>query len=43
MRGLKRVDVIYNHVADEWLDSLVFKKGSTEGVPGSCIACGAAR
>jgi uncharacterized circularly permuted ATP-grasp superfamily protein/uncharacterized alpha-E superfamily protein len=34
VRGLKRVDVIYNHVADERLDSLVFKKGSTEGVPG---------
>jgi uncharacterized circularly permuted ATP-grasp superfamily protein/uncharacterized alpha-E superfamily protein len=34
VRGLKRVDVIYNHVADEQLDSLVFKKGSTEGVPG---------
>jgi uncharacterized circularly permuted ATP-grasp superfamily protein/uncharacterized alpha-E superfamily protein len=34
VRGLKRVDVIFNHVADERLDSLVFKKGSTEGVPG---------
>lgn len=34
VRGLKRVDVIYNHVADDRLDSLVFKKGSTEGVPG---------
>jgi uncharacterized circularly permuted ATP-grasp superfamily protein/uncharacterized alpha-E superfamily protein len=34
VRGLKRVDVIFNHVSDEKLDSLVFKKGSTEGVPG---------
>jgi uncharacterized circularly permuted ATP-grasp superfamily protein/uncharacterized alpha-E superfamily protein len=34
VRGLKRVDVIYNHVADDHLDPLVFKKGSTEGVPG---------
>jgi len=34
VRGLKRVDVIYNQVADERLDSLVFRKGSTEGVPG---------
>jgi uncharacterized circularly permuted ATP-grasp superfamily protein/uncharacterized alpha-E superfamily protein len=34
VRGLKRVDVIFNHVMDERLDSLVFKKGSTEGVPG---------
>jgi uncharacterized circularly permuted ATP-grasp superfamily protein/uncharacterized alpha-E superfamily protein len=34
VRGLTRVDVIYNHVMDERLDSLVFKKGSTEGVPG---------
>jgi uncharacterized circularly permuted ATP-grasp superfamily protein/uncharacterized alpha-E superfamily protein len=34
VRGLKRVDVVYNHVADERLDSLVFRKGSTEGVPG---------
>ena len=34
VRGLKRVDVIFNHVDDERLDSLVFRKGSTEGVPG---------
>ncbi len=34
VRGLKRVDVVFNHVADERLDSLVFKKGTTEGVPG---------
>ena len=34
VRGLKRVDVIYNHVTDDRLDSLVFRKGSTEGVPG---------
>ncbi len=34
VRGLKRVDVIYNQVADDWLDPLVFKKGSILGVPG---------
>jgi len=34
VRGLKRVDVIYNQVTDDRLDSLVFKKGSMEGVPG---------
>jgi uncharacterized circularly permuted ATP-grasp superfamily protein/uncharacterized alpha-E superfamily protein len=34
VRGLKRVDVIFNQVADSRLDSLVFKKGSTEGVSG---------
>jgi uncharacterized circularly permuted ATP-grasp superfamily protein/uncharacterized alpha-E superfamily protein len=34
VRGLKRVDVIFNHVSDERLDPLVFKKGSTEGIPG---------
>jgi len=34
VRGLKRVDAIYNHVTDERLDSLVFRKGSTGGVPG---------
>jgi len=34
VRGLKRVDVIYNQIADEWLDPLVFKKGSHLGVPG---------
>ena len=34
VRGLKRVDSIYNHVTDDRLDSLVFRKGSTGGVPG---------
>lgn len=34
VRGLKRVDVIYNHVADQLLDPLVSRKGSDEGVPG---------
>jgi uncharacterized circularly permuted ATP-grasp superfamily protein/uncharacterized alpha-E superfamily protein len=34
VRGLKRVDIIYNHVPDARLDSLVFRKGSMEGVPG---------
>ena len=34
VRGLKRVDAIYNHVTDDRLDSLVFRKGSTGGVPG---------
>jgi uncharacterized circularly permuted ATP-grasp superfamily protein/uncharacterized alpha-E superfamily protein len=45
VRGLKRVDVIYNHVADERLDSLVFKKGTTEGVPGivHCLRRGTVR
>lgn len=45
VRGLKRVDVIYNHVIDERLDSLVFKKGSTEGVPGivHCLRRGTIR
>jgi uncharacterized circularly permuted ATP-grasp superfamily protein/uncharacterized alpha-E superfamily protein len=45
VRGLKRVDVIYNHVADERLDSLVFRKGSTEGVPGivHCLRRGTVR
>jgi uncharacterized circularly permuted ATP-grasp superfamily protein/uncharacterized alpha-E superfamily protein len=45
VRGLKRVDVIYNHVSDERLDSLVFKKGTTEGVPGivHCLRRGTVR
>ncbi len=34
VRGLKRVDVIFNHIADEWLDPLVFKRSSMVGVPG---------
>jgi uncharacterized circularly permuted ATP-grasp superfamily protein/uncharacterized alpha-E superfamily protein len=42
VRGLKRVDTIYNHVTDERLDSLVFRKGSTGGVPGivNCLRRG---
>ncbi len=42
VRGLKRVDVIYNQVTDTWLDPLVFKKGSSLGVPGlvHCIRRG---
>jgi uncharacterized circularly permuted ATP-grasp superfamily protein/uncharacterized alpha-E superfamily protein len=34
VRGLDRVEVIYNHVPDEWLDPLVFRGGSLLGVPG---------
>ncbi|MHA3769974.1 circularly permuted type 2 ATP-grasp protein [Verrucomicrobiota bacterium sgz303538] len=34
VRGLKRVDVIYNRVPDAWLDPLVLRKGSHLGVPG---------
>jgi len=34
VQGLKRVDVIYNRVADAWLDPLVFRNGSVLGVPG---------
>ncbi len=34
VRGLKRVDVIYNRVADAWLDPLVFRRDSMLGVPG---------
>jgi uncharacterized alpha-E superfamily protein len=34
VRGLKRVDVIYNQVPDPWLDPLVLKKNSHLGVPG---------
>src|SRR5581483_7582869 len=42
VRGLKRVDVIYNQVPDLWLDPLVFKKGSHLGVPGlvHCVRTG---
>lgn len=34
VRGLERVEVIYNRVADPWLDPLVFRKDSMLGVPG---------
>ncbi len=34
VRGLERVDVIYNCVPDAWLDPLVFRRDSTLGVPG---------
>ena len=33
-RGLKRVDVIYRRVADEFLDPVVFRQDSLLGVPG---------
>jgi uncharacterized circularly permuted ATP-grasp superfamily protein/uncharacterized alpha-E superfamily protein len=34
VRGLERVDVIYNRVADAWVDPLVFRSESRLGVPG---------
>ena len=34
VRGLERVEVIYNRVADAWLDPLVFRPESALGVPG---------
>ncbi len=34
VRGLERVDVIFNRVADAWLDPLVFRPESMIGVPG---------
>ena len=34
VRGLERVEVIYNRVADAWLDPLVFRRDSMLGVPG---------
>src|ERR1700726_2336005 len=34
IRGLKRVDVIYRRVDDEFLDSLAFRSNSLLGVPG---------
>ncbi len=42
VRGLKRVDVVFNRVPDVWLDPLVLRKGSTLGVPGlvHCIRRG---
>ncbi len=42
VRGLRRVDVIYNQIPEVWLDPLVFKKGSHLGVPGlvHCVRAG---
>jgi len=42
VRGLERVDVIFNRVADAWLDPLVFRSESRIGVPGlvHCIRKG---
>ncbi|MEP6672454.1 MAG: circularly permuted type 2 ATP-grasp protein [Chthoniobacter sp.] len=34
VRGLERVDVIYNRVADVWIDPLAFRSDSRLGVPG---------
>jgi uncharacterized circularly permuted ATP-grasp superfamily protein/uncharacterized alpha-E superfamily protein len=34
VRGLERVEVIYNRIADAWLDPLVFRADSLLGVPG---------
>lgn len=34
VRGLQQVDVIYNCVANEFLDPLVFRRDSRSGVPG---------
>ena len=34
VRGLERVEVIYNRVADAWLDPLVFRRDSMVGIPG---------
>jgi uncharacterized circularly permuted ATP-grasp superfamily protein/uncharacterized alpha-E superfamily protein len=34
VRGLERVEVIYNRIADAWLDPLVFRPDSVLGVPG---------
>ena len=39
IRGLKRVDVIYRRVDDEFLDSLTFRADSLLGVPGLMGAC----
>jgi uncharacterized circularly permuted ATP-grasp superfamily protein len=38
IRGLKRVDVIYRRVDDEFLDSLCFRSDSLLGVPGLVAA-----
>jgi uncharacterized circularly permuted ATP-grasp superfamily protein/uncharacterized alpha-E superfamily protein len=44
VRGLERVDVVYNRVADVWLDPLVFRSDSVLGVPGlvHCLRKGTA-
>lgn len=34
VEGLERVEVIYNRLADQWLDPLVFRSDSLLGVPG---------
>jgi uncharacterized circularly permuted ATP-grasp superfamily protein/uncharacterized alpha-E superfamily protein len=34
VRGLERVEVIYNRIADTWLDPLAFRSDSRLGVPG---------
>ncbi len=34
VRGLEKVEVIFNCVPDAWLDPLVFRRDSTLGVPG---------
>jgi len=34
VQGLRRVEVVYTRVADDWLDPLVFRKDSRLGVPG---------
>ncbi|HEX8372691.1 MAG TPA: circularly permuted type 2 ATP-grasp protein [Chthoniobacterales bacterium] len=38
-RGLKRVDVIYRRIDDDFLDPTVFRKDSVLGVPGIVEAC----
>jgi uncharacterized circularly permuted ATP-grasp superfamily protein len=42
-RGLKRVDVVYRRVGDEFLDPLVFRQDSLLGVPGLMGAARAGR
>ncbi len=34
VKGLKRVEVIYNRLSDRWLDPLVFDRSSLVGIPG---------
>lgn len=34
VKGLQRVEVIYNRLADRWLDPLVFDRSSLIGIPG---------
>ncbi len=40
--GLEKVEVIYNRIADQWLDPMVFRRDSVLGVPGlvHCIRQG---